>query len=155
MIDRPGESGDSSPSSVREFIQAGDDVVAYETLAENMYEIGLDAPREDVEELAARLMSTSSLPSCWITCTTSMSGRVRQAANRRACMQSGCWLAVMPGGGGLKGPSLRTPCGYGQTDISGDRLAAPRLMRSIVTDRLAGTCLGGAKGNRLGRRSSD
>jgi hypothetical protein len=46
LIESPDDPISSTPSSVRELFAAGEDVVAYETLCDNLYEIAVRAPAE-------------------------------------------------------------------------------------------------------------
>jgi hypothetical protein len=59
----PHEPISSTPASVRELLAAGEDVVAYETLCTNLYEIDARPPRDLGRELRQAALDAGEDPS--------------------------------------------------------------------------------------------
>ena len=63
LLEAPHESISSTPSSVRQLIAEGDEVVAYETLCENLYEIDVRPPAELGRALRRAVVEAGADPS--------------------------------------------------------------------------------------------
>jgi hypothetical protein len=63
LTESPHEQISSTPSSVRELLADGEDVEAYETLCENLYEIGALPPAELGRALRRAVVEVGADPS--------------------------------------------------------------------------------------------
>ena len=63
LTESPHDQISSTPSSVRELLAAGEDVEAYETLCENLYELGSLPPAELGRALRRAVVEAGADPS--------------------------------------------------------------------------------------------